>query len=74
MIAPEVTVEAGPARRERRLQYGFAQNVPLILAFTILAALSALYIGLFHGQLHRYPRQPSYKETTRQQDAEVWKL
>jgi ribose transport system permease protein len=55
MIAPEVTVEAGPARRERRLQYGFAQNVPLILAFTILAALSALYIGLFHGQLHRYP-------------------
>ncbi|HEY1512392.1 MAG TPA: ABC transporter permease [Gaiellaceae bacterium] len=44
-----------PARKERRLQYGFAQNVPLILALTILVGLSALYTGLFHGQLHRYP-------------------
>ena len=29
--------------------------MPLILALTILVALSALYIGLFHGQLDRYP-------------------
>jgi ribose transport system permease protein len=55
MIAPEVTVEVGAARQERRLQYGFAQNVPLILALTILVGLSALYTGLFHGQLHRFP-------------------
>src|SRR6201984_905807 len=55
MIAPEVTVEAAAARKERRLKHGLAQNLPLILAFTILIALSALYVGLFHGQLHRYP-------------------
>jgi ribose transport system permease protein len=55
MIAPGVTVEAPPVRKERRLRYGFAQNVPLILALTILVVLSALYVGLFHGQLHRYP-------------------
>jgi ribose transport system permease protein len=55
VIAPDAKVEAASARKERRLQYGFAQNVPLILAITILVALSALYVGLFHGQLHRYP-------------------
>jgi ribose transport system permease protein len=56
MITPEVTVKAAAsAHRERRLKYGFAQNVPLILAVAILVALSALYVGLFHGQLHRYP-------------------
>src|SRR5579862_862640 len=55
MITPELTVEAASAHRERRLKYGFAQNVPLILAITILVALAALYIGLFHGQLNRYP-------------------
>jgi len=56
MIAPEVTViKAASARNERRLKYGFAQNVPLILALTIAVTLSALYVGLFHGQLHRYP-------------------
>jgi ribose transport system permease protein len=55
MIAPDVTVEAAPMRKERRLRYGFAQNVSLILALTILVALSALYVGLFQGQLHRYP-------------------
>jgi ribose transport system permease protein len=55
MIAPEATVDVGAPRKGRRLRYGFAQNVPLILALTILVALSALYTGLFHGQLHRYP-------------------
>jgi len=55
VIAPEVTVNAAPAGAERRLRYGFAQSVPLILALTILLALSALYAGLFHGQLSRYP-------------------
>jgi ribose transport system permease protein len=55
MITPDVTVKAIAAHRERRLKYGFAQNVPLILAFTILVTLTALYVGLFHGQLHRYP-------------------
>src|SRR5689334_6262612 len=55
MIAPPVTVEVPAARKERRTRYGFAQNVPLISAVTILIALTALYIGLFHGQLHRYP-------------------
>ena len=55
MIAPEVTVEAASARSEGRLKYGFAQNVPLILGLTIVVTLSALYVGLFHGQLHRYP-------------------
>jgi len=55
MIAPEATVKAAPARRERRLTDGLSQNVPLILALTILVTLSALYVGLFHGQLHRYP-------------------
>jgi len=44
-----------PAQKQRRLQHGFAQNVPTILALTILVALTALYVGLFHGQLHRYP-------------------
>jgi ribose transport system permease protein len=55
MIAPDVTVEVASARKGRRLGYGLAQSVPLILALTILVALSALYIGLFHGQLHTYP-------------------
>jgi ribose transport system permease protein len=55
VIAPEVTVRAPSPRKERRLRYGLGQNVPLILALTILVALSALYIGLFHGQLHSYP-------------------
>ena len=55
MIAPGVTVEAPPVHKEQRLRYGFAQNVPLILALTILVVLSALYVGLFHGQLHTYP-------------------
>jgi len=55
VITPEVTVEGASARKERRLNYGFAQNVPLILALTILVTLSTLYVGLFHGQLHRYP-------------------
>ena len=55
MIAPDVTAEVAAARKGRRLRYGFAQNVPLTLALTILLALSALYIGLFHGQLHSYP-------------------
>jgi len=55
VIAPEVTVRAASARKERRLRYGLAQNVPLILALTILVALSVLYIGLFHGQLQSYP-------------------
>ena len=55
MIAPDVTVEAAPPRKGRRLGYGFAQSVPLILALTILVTLSALYIGLFHGRLHTYP-------------------
>jgi len=55
MIAPQVSVEVAAARKRRRLRYGFAQNVPLTLALTILIALLALYIGLFHGQLHRYP-------------------
>jgi ribose transport system permease protein len=44
-----------PAGTARRLRYGFAQNVPLILALTILFALFALYVGLFHGQLKTYP-------------------
>jgi ribose transport system permease protein len=55
MIAPDATAEVAPGRKGRRLRYGFAQNVPLTLALTILLALSALYIGLFHGQLHRFP-------------------
>lgn len=55
MIAPDAKLNAAPARKEGWLQYGFAQNVPLILAITTLVALSALYIGLFHGQLDRYP-------------------
>ncbi|MFL5962710.1 MAG: ABC transporter permease [Gaiellaceae bacterium] len=55
MIEPDVTVEVASARKSRRRRDGFAQNVPLTLALTILVALSALYIGLFHGQLHRYP-------------------
>jgi len=55
VISSDVAPEMGPARRQRRLHHGFARNVPLILAFTILAALTALYVGLFHGQLHRYP-------------------
>jgi ribose transport system permease protein len=55
MIAPDVTVEVASAHKGHRLQHGFAQNVPLTLALTILVGLSALYIGLFHGQLHTYP-------------------
>jgi ribose transport system permease protein len=55
MIEPGVTVEVASARTSRRLRDGFAQNVPLTLALTILVSLSALYIGLFHGQLHTYP-------------------
>jgi ribose transport system permease protein len=55
MSVPDVTVQPGPRQREGWMRYGFAQNVPLVLAVTILAALTALYIGLFHGQLHRYP-------------------
>jgi len=55
MIAADAMREAAPAQRTRRLQYGFAQNVPLILAFTILVALTALYMALFHGQLGRFP-------------------
>jgi ribose transport system permease protein len=55
MIASDATIESGAGRKEWRLLYGFAQNVPLILALTILFALTALYTGLFHGQLHRYP-------------------
>ena len=55
MIAADAMGGAARAQRPRRLQYGFAQNVPLILAFTILGALTALYVGLFHGQLGRFP-------------------
>jgi ribose transport system permease protein len=55
MIAADVTGNAVTARKQQRLQYGFAQNVPLILAFTIFVALTALYVALFHGQLHGYP-------------------
>jgi ribose transport system permease protein len=49
---------AAPPQRERTrhgFRLGLARNVPLVLAFTILASLTALYIGLFHGQLHRLP-------------------
>src|SRR6202008_3086452 len=56
MSAQGATVRATTAaQKQRRLQHGLAQNVPLILALTILIALTALYVGLFHGQLHRYP-------------------
>jgi ribose transport system permease protein len=55
VIAPEVTIQVAPAGTERRWRYGLAQNVPLILALTILVSLLALYIGLFHGQLNSYP-------------------
>jgi ribose transport system permease protein len=39
----------------RRFRHSMVQNVPLILSFATLAALMALYIGLFHGQLGTYP-------------------
>jgi ribose transport system permease protein len=39
----------------RRLRHSLARNVPLILAFATFAGLTALYIGLFHGQLGTYP-------------------
>jgi len=39
----------------RRLRHSLAQNVPLLLAFATFAGLTALYIGLFHGQLNAYP-------------------
>jgi ribose transport system permease protein len=56
VIAERVAAPASPADRvDRRFSNGLAQNVPLILAFTILTALTTLYIGLFHGQLHRFP-------------------
>jgi ribose transport system permease protein len=55
MIAAGVAGKAPPTQTRRRLEYGIAQNVPLILALTILVALTALYVALFHGQLNGYP-------------------
>jgi ribose transport system permease protein len=42
--------ERGPAFR-----HGIARNIPLFLAFATLLGLTSLYVGLFHGNLHRYP-------------------
>jgi ribose transport system permease protein len=60
VIGPRVATEPIEAevpapRKQHRFQHGFAQNVPLILAFTILVALTALYVGLFNGQLNKIP-------------------
>jgi ribose transport system permease protein len=60
VIAPRVAEAPAPRgqkreRRPRRFHHAFAQSVPLVLAFVILLGLTALYIGLFHGQLHRFP-------------------
>jgi ribose transport system permease protein len=49
------TVSVPDAVSARRFRHSMAQNVPLILSFATLAGLTALYIGLFHGQLGTYP-------------------
>src|SRR5580765_1916117 len=36
-------------------RHSLAQNMSLLLSFVILAGLTLLYIGLFHGQLNAYP-------------------
>ena len=51
--APRVTVR-GP-RSERRWRQTLVQSMPLILALVILVGLTALYVGLFYGQLGRFP-------------------
>jgi len=36
-------------------RHSLAQNMSFLLSFVILAGLTLLYIGLFHGQLNAYP-------------------
>jgi ribose transport system permease protein len=42
-------------RSRSRLQHLTIQSAPLLLALIILAGMAALYIGLFFGQLSRFP-------------------
>jgi ribose transport system permease protein len=46
---------APPYRSRSRLQHLTFQSAPLLLALIILAGMAALYIGLFFGQLSRFP-------------------
>jgi len=54
-VSTAQTAVAPNAVQLRRLRHSLAQNVPLILAFATFAGLTALYVGLFHGQLNAYP-------------------
>src|SRR4029077_4591652 len=41
--------------QRQRWRTALAQNSPLALSIVICVGLTCLYIGLFHGQLHRWP-------------------
>jgi ribose transport system permease protein len=55
VIATRIAASTRGAFTARRWRGSFAQNTPLLLALVILFGLTALYIGLFHGQLDRFP-------------------
>ncbi len=44
-----------PYRSRSRFKHFTIQSAPLLLALIILAGMAALYIGLFYGQLSRFP-------------------
>ena len=50
-----VPSSAVPSHTGVRWRSALAQNMPLLLAFAILGGLTAVYIGLFHGQLDAFP-------------------
>jgi ribose transport system permease protein len=57
-VIAETSEQATAVPRERRrpaFRHGLARNIPLVLAFATLMGLTSLYVGLFHGQLHRFP-------------------
>ena len=55
MIATKGAASTRGGITARRWRGALAQNTPLLLALFILVGLTSLYIGLFHGQLHRLP-------------------
>jgi ribose transport system permease protein len=55
VIARKIATSTRGAITQERWRGALAQNTPLILALVILLGLTSLYIGLFHGQLHRLP-------------------
>lgn len=50
-----MTVHAHRYRHRSRFQHFTIQGAPLLLALIILVLMVALYVGLFYGQLSRFP-------------------